>query len=146
MYNNTAGISAGAIVVEVNSTVHLSNTVVASNIATSSHAGAILVRGTLTVNSCMFDSNAASTSFGKGGAIGAEDFTANIAVTNSTFTKCGAYMGGAISCHGILDIKQVRAPNQHTMMTALTRNCNVVVYTAAQEIAKTVKCSANRMM
>eukprot|EP00953_Heterococcus_sp_UTEX-ZZ885_P030241 15986-Heterococcus_DN1.PRE.1 len=100
MYNNTAGVSAGAIVVEVNSTVHLSNTVVASNIATSSHAGAILVRGKLTVDSCMFDSNAASTSFGKGGAIGAEDFTANIAVINSTFTKCGAYMGGAISCHG----------------------------------------------
>jgi hypothetical protein len=114
MYNNTAGVSAGAIVVEVNSTVHLSNTVVASNIATSSHAGAILVRGKLTVDSCMFDSNAASTSFGKGGAIGAEDFTANIAVINSTFTKCGAYMGGAISCHGILDIKQVRAPSDKT--------------------------------
>jgi hypothetical protein len=108
MFNNTAGISAGAIVVEVNSTVQLSNTTLTNNTATGSHAGAILVRGNLTVDSCMFDGNAASRSFGKGGAIAAEDFTANIAVTNSTFKNCGAYMGGAISCHGILDIKQVR--------------------------------------
>jgi hypothetical protein len=114
MFNNTAGISAGAIVVEVNSTVYLSNTTLTNNTATSSHAGAILVRGNLTVDDCIFDGNAASRSFGKGGAIAAEDFTANIAITNSAFQKCGAYMGGAISCHSILDIKQVRMASKKT--------------------------------